>query len=115
MSRKINFQQFDWLIKLSPRKNVEPRIVGIRPTFAARHFPAKWRSGLTPLSRTLLIKKNENIVRPRPFPRTAERYTVCYTKSLADLSFAFRIHLHELITTKRNPTIVNESKINVKS
>ena len=30
MSRRKNFRQSNWLIELSPRKNVEPRIVGIR-------------------------------------------------------------------------------------
>ena len=38
MSRRKNFRQSNWLIELSPRKNVEPRIVGIRSIFAARHF-----------------------------------------------------------------------------
>ena len=33
MSRRRNFQQSNWLIELSPRKNVEPRIVGICSTF----------------------------------------------------------------------------------
>ena len=33
MSRRKNFRQSNWLIELSPRKNFEPRIVGICPTF----------------------------------------------------------------------------------
>ena len=33
MSRRKNFRQSNWLIELSPRKNVEPRIVGQRSTF----------------------------------------------------------------------------------
>ena len=38
MSRRKNFRQSDWLIALSPRKNVEPRIVGIRSTFRGSTF-----------------------------------------------------------------------------
>ena len=38
MSRRKNFRQSDWLIELSPRKNVEPRIVGIRSAFRGSTF-----------------------------------------------------------------------------
>ena len=38
MSRWKNFRQSNWLIELSPRKNVEPRIVGIRSTFHSSTF-----------------------------------------------------------------------------
>ena len=38
MSRRKSFRQSDWLIELSPRKNVEPRIVGICSTFRGSTF-----------------------------------------------------------------------------
>ena len=38
MSQRKNFRQSDWLIELSRRKNVEPRIVGIRSTFCGSTF-----------------------------------------------------------------------------
>ena len=38
MLRRENFWQSDWLIELSPRKNVAPRIVGIRSTFHGSTF-----------------------------------------------------------------------------
>ena len=38
MSRWKNLRQSDWQIELSPRKNVEPRIVGIRSTFRGSTF-----------------------------------------------------------------------------
>ena len=38
MSRRKNFRQSNWLIQLSPRKNAEPRIVGIRSTFCGATF-----------------------------------------------------------------------------
>ena len=38
MLRRRNFQQSNWLIELLPRKNVEPRIVGIRSTFRGSTF-----------------------------------------------------------------------------
>ena len=38
MSRRKNLRQSDWQIELSPRKNVEPRIVGIRSTFRGSTF-----------------------------------------------------------------------------
>ena len=38
MSRRKNFRQPDWLIELSPRKNVEQQIVGIRSTFSGSTF-----------------------------------------------------------------------------
>ena len=38
MSRRKNFMQSNWLSELSPRKNVEPRIVGIRSTFRGSTF-----------------------------------------------------------------------------
>ena len=38
MSRRKNFRQSNWLIEFSPRKNVEPRIVGIRSTFRGSTF-----------------------------------------------------------------------------
>ena len=38
MSRLKNFRQSNWLIELSPRKNVEPRIVGIPSTFCGSTF-----------------------------------------------------------------------------
>ena len=38
MSKQKNFRQSHWLIELSPRKNVEPRIVGIRSTFRGSTF-----------------------------------------------------------------------------
>ena len=38
MSRRKNLQQSNWLIELSPRKNVEPRIVGIISTFRGSTF-----------------------------------------------------------------------------
>ena len=38
MSRRKNFRQSDWLIELSPWKNVEPLIVGIRSTFRGSTF-----------------------------------------------------------------------------
>ena len=36
--RRKNFRQSNWLIELTPRKNVEPRIVGIRSTFRGSTF-----------------------------------------------------------------------------
>ena len=38
MSKRKNFRQSNCLIELSPRKNVEPRIVGIRSTFRGSTF-----------------------------------------------------------------------------
>ena len=38
MSRRKSFRQSNWLIELSPRKNVEPRIVGLRSTFRGSTF-----------------------------------------------------------------------------
>ena len=38
MSRRKNFRQSNWLIELSPRKNVEPRIVGQRSIFCGSTF-----------------------------------------------------------------------------
>ena len=38
MSRLKNFRQSNWLIELSPWKNVEPRIAGIRSTFRGSTF-----------------------------------------------------------------------------
>ena len=38
MSRRKDFRQSNWLIELSPRKNVELRIVGIRSTFRGSTF-----------------------------------------------------------------------------
>ena len=38
MSTRKNFRQSDWPIELSPRKNVEPRIAGIRSTFHGSTF-----------------------------------------------------------------------------
>ena len=38
MSRRKNFRQSDWPIESSPRKNVEPRIVGIRSIFRGSTF-----------------------------------------------------------------------------
>ena len=38
MSRRKTFRQSDWPIELSPRKNVEPRIIGIRSTFRGSTF-----------------------------------------------------------------------------
>ena len=38
MSRRKNFWQSNWLIEWSPRKSVEPRIVGIRSTFRGSTF-----------------------------------------------------------------------------
>ena len=38
MSRRKNLRQSDWQIELSPQKNVEPRIVGIRSTFRGSTF-----------------------------------------------------------------------------
>ena len=38
MSRRKDFRQSDWPIELSPRKNVEPRIVGICSTFRGSTF-----------------------------------------------------------------------------
>ena len=38
MSKRKIFRQPHWLIELSPRKNVEPRIVGIRSTFRGSTF-----------------------------------------------------------------------------
>ena len=38
MSKPRKFRQSNWLIGLSPRKNVEPRIVGIRSTFRCSTF-----------------------------------------------------------------------------
>ena len=38
MSRRKNFLQSDSPIKLSPQKNVKPRIVGIRSTFRGSTF-----------------------------------------------------------------------------
>ena len=45
MSRWKNFRQSHWLMELSPRKNVEPRIVGIRSTFRSSTFFRLVRSG----------------------------------------------------------------------
>ena len=38
MSGRKDLRQSDWQIELSPRKNVEPRIVGIRSTFRGSTF-----------------------------------------------------------------------------
>ena len=38
MSRRKDFRQSDWPIELSPRMNVEQRIVGIRSTFRGSTF-----------------------------------------------------------------------------
>ena len=38
MSRRESFRQSNWLIELPPRKNVDPRIVGIRSTFRGSTF-----------------------------------------------------------------------------
>ena len=38
MLRQENFRQSNWLIELSPQKNVEPRIVGTRSTFRGSTF-----------------------------------------------------------------------------
>ena len=38
MSRRKNFWQSHWQMELSPRKNVEQRIVGIRSTFRGSTF-----------------------------------------------------------------------------
>ena len=38
MSRRKKFRQSNWLIGLSPRKNVDPQIVGIRSTFRGSTF-----------------------------------------------------------------------------
>ena len=38
MSWRKNLRQSDWQIELSPQKNVEPRIVGIRSTFRGSTF-----------------------------------------------------------------------------
>ena len=38
MSRRKSFRQSNWPIELSPRKNVEPRIVGLRSTFRGSTF-----------------------------------------------------------------------------
>ena len=38
MSSRKSFRQSNWLIELSPRKTVEPRIVGLRSTFRGSAF-----------------------------------------------------------------------------
>ena len=38
MSRRKNFRQSHWVMELSPRTNVELRIVGIRSTFRGSTF-----------------------------------------------------------------------------
>ena len=56
LSRRKIFRQYYWLIELLPRKNVEPRIVGIRSTFCgSTFFPPSEDLALLPIDITQQI------------------------------------------------------------
>ena len=61
MSRRKNFQQSNWLLELSRRKNVEPRIVGIRSIFRGSTFcclaKIRLKQSLTMAVRLQLLQK----------------------------------------------------------
>ena len=61
MSRRKNFRQSNWLIELSPRKNVEPRIVGQRSTFRGSTFFRQVEIRLKLKSRLLKNVKNGKV------------------------------------------------------
>ena len=62
MSRRKNFRPSNWLIELSPRKNVEPRIVGLRSTFRGSTF---FRLVEIRLYSPVMITERQNSVSPQ--------------------------------------------------
>ena len=86
MTRRKNFRQSNWLIELWPRKNVEPRIVGIRSTFRGSTFyrlvetrlkaeiqnKRSRKVALKPVRQTLVWCRRREVFKRRCVPITKE-------------------------------------------
>ena len=94
MLRRKNFQESNWLIELSPRKNVEPRILGIIivNSFILYHFnycPLIWLF-CSNTSQKKLEKVNERALR-----LALSDYTSSYKDLLINAN-STTIHIHSI-------------------